>query len=62
MAEGTVLWFDAERGVGRTRCRTYCGHTQLDGGGHQILRQEDYPSFTVRHSESGPRAVGIYII
>ncbi|WP_214369269.1 cold-shock protein [Pseudonocardia sp. H11422] len=64
MAEGTVMWFDAERGVGRIAVdgggELLVHYTQIDGGGRQSLRENDRVSFTVQASESGPRAVRVY--
>jgi CspA family cold shock protein len=65
--DGTVKWFDAERGVGAILAD--CGGREvavsasdIDGGGQQSLRASARVAFTLLDAPRGPRAVRVWAL
>jgi cold shock protein len=57
MAEGTVLWFDDERGIGFITTSSgdeiFVHHASIDMEGFRSLSQGDQVSFTVEETSRG---------
>lgn len=65
MAQGTVKWFDAERGVGSIvpedgGAEVAVHQSGIDGGGRQSLRAGERVTFVVDESSTGARAAKVY--
>jgi CspA family cold shock protein len=63
MAEGTVLWFDDERGIGFITTSSgdeiFVHHASIDMEGFRSLSQGDQVSFTVEETSRGLEAKNV---
>src|SRR5690606_41584079 len=67
MAQGTVLWFDSEKGFGFIEQDgggpdVFVDYLELAGVRFRSLRERQRVTFDLRHSKSGPGAVGDRLI
>jgi cold shock protein len=66
MYYGTVVWFDAERGIGviaveDSGFEVPVRSAQIDGGGRQSLTAHTRVAFRLLEGLSGPRAAGVHV-
>ncbi|MBF6214454.1 cold-shock protein [Nocardia puris] len=67
MAQGTVMWFDSEKGFGFIAqdgggSDVFVDYLELEGSGFRSLAEGQRVQFELRHSKSGPEAVGVRVI
>ncbi|MGE0842965.1 cold-shock protein [Pseudonocardia sp.] len=64
MVDGTVTWFDPQRGIGvialEDGTEVAVSGSQIDGGGNQVLRPHDKVAFVLEDGPVGPHAVGVW--
>lgn len=64
MVDGTVTWFDPQRGVGvialEDGTEVAVSGSQIDGGGVQTLRPDDRVTFTLADGPDGLHAVEVW--
>jgi cold shock CspA family protein len=66
MHYGTVVWFDAERGIGMitvedSGVEVPVRSAQIDGGGRQSLTAHTRVAFRLLEGPGRPRAVGVHV-
>jgi CspA family cold shock protein len=65
MAQGTVKWFNDQKGFGFITCdgRDYfVHHTGIMGDGFKTLQEGAKVEFEIEKGEKGPRAVRVQVI
>jgi len=67
MVHGTVLWFDSEKGFGfigqdEGGPDVFVDYLELAGVGFRSLEEGQRVMFDLRHSKSGPEALGVRVI
>ena len=56
MAEGTVKWFNGEKGFG------FIAPAEIQGRGFRTLEENQRVSFEVGQGQKGPQATGVNVI
>ena len=64
MAQGTVKWFNAEKGFGFISQDdggndVFVHHSEIDAGGFRSLDEGQRVEFEVRQSDKGQKATGV---
>jgi CspA family cold shock protein len=64
MAQGTVKWFNAEKGFGfitpdEGGADLFVHHTAIQGGGFRTLDENQRVSFEVAQGQKGPQATNV---
>jgi CspA family cold shock protein len=64
MAQGTVKWFDGERGFGfiapdGDTKDVFVPYSQISGGGFRSLEENQRVQFDVEQGSRGPQATGV---
>ncbi|MDE3033542.1 MAG: cold-shock protein [Acidobacteriota bacterium] len=64
MAQGTVKWFNAEKGFGfitpdEGGSDLFVHHTAIQGGGFRTLNENQRVSFDVSQGQKGPQATNV---
>jgi len=64
MAEGTVKWFNGEKGFGFIAqddggADVFVHYSEIDGNGFRSLEEGQRVSFTVGQGNKGPQATGV---
>ena len=64
MAQGTVKWFNAEKGFGfitpdEGGADLFVHHTAIQGGGFRTLDENQRVSFEVAQGQTGPQATNV---
>ncbi|MET0135929.1 MAG: cold-shock protein [Kibdelosporangium sp.] len=63
MTQGTVKWFDSEKGFGflsrEVGPDVFVHYAQIEGTGHRSLDENQRVEFEVGHGPKGPRATSV---
>lgn len=64
MAQGTVKWFNEQKGFGFITpdgggADVFVHYSEIDGGGFRNLDEGQHVEFTVGQSAKGPQATGV---
>jgi len=64
MAEGTVKWFNSEKGFGFIApedgsADVFVHYSEIQGGGFKSLEENQRVEFNVEQGAKGPQAVGV---
>jgi CspA family cold shock protein len=64
MAQGTVKWFNDQKGYGFITCEDggkdcFVHHTGIEGNGFKTLQEGESVSFDVEQGNKGPQAVRV---
>jgi CspA family cold shock protein len=66
MANGTVKWFDDQKGYGFIEQEdgpdVFVHHTGISGTGFKSLKEGDRVSFEIEQGKKGPAAVDVTVI
>ncbi len=67
MANGTVKWFNAEKGFGfitpeDSGADVFVHYSEIQSGGYRTLEENQRVSYTVQQGPKGPQATGVTII
>jgi cold shock protein len=67
MAQGTVKWFNAEKGFGfitpdEGNKDVFVHYSEIQGSGFRSLEENQRVEFTVEQGAKGPQAVGVTAI
>ncbi|MET8774752.1 cold-shock protein [Nocardia sp. NPDC004654] len=67
MAQGTVMWFDTEKGFGFIAQDgggkdVFVDYLDLQGSGFRSLTAGQRVEFELRQSKSGPEAIGVRVV
>ncbi|MDT5091618.1 MAG: cold shock protein [Mycobacterium sp.] len=67
MAQGTVKWFNAEKGFGfitpdEGDKDVFVHYSEIQGGGFRSLEENQRVEFTIEQGAKGPQAVGVTAI
>jgi cold shock protein len=67
MAEGTVKWFNGEKGFGFIAqddggADVFVHYSEIDGNGFRSLDEGQRVSFTVGQGSKGPQATGVRVL
>jgi cold shock protein len=64
MAQGTVKWFNDQKGYGFITCEDggkdcFVHHTGIEGNGFKTLQEGESVSFDIEQGSKGPQAVRV---
>jgi CspA family cold shock protein len=62
MANGTVKWFNAEKGFGAPEdggADVFVHYSALNGGGYRSLEENQKVSFDITQGQKGPQATNV---
>ena len=67
MAQGTVKWFNGEKGFGFISqddggADVFVHYSEIDAGGYRSLDEGQRVEFTVGQGQKGPQAQGVRVI
>ncbi|MHA3023985.1 cold-shock protein [Mycobacterium sp. BMJ-28] len=67
MAQGTVKWFNSEKGFGFIApdggaADVFVHYTEISGNGYRSLEENARVQFEVEQGAKGPQAVGVSLI
>jgi CspA family cold shock protein len=67
MAEGTVKWFNSEKGFGFIApsdgtADVFAHYSEIQGGGFRNLEENQHVRFDIGQGAKGPQATGITVI
>ncbi len=67
MANGTVKWFNAEKGFGfitpeESGADVFVHYSEINAGGYRSLDENQRVSYTVTQGPKGPQATGVTIV
>lgn len=67
MAQGTVKWFNGEKGFGFISqddggADVFVHYSEIDAGGYRSLDEGQRVEFTVGQGQKGPQAQGVKVI
>ncbi|MGV0625553.1 cold-shock protein [Mycolicibacter minnesotensis] len=67
MAQGTVKWFNGEKGFGFIApdggsADVFVHYSEISGGGFRTLEENARVQFEVEQGPKGPQAVGVSVI
>ena len=67
MAQGTVKWFNAEKGFGFITpddggADVFVHYSEIQSGGYRTLEENQRVSYTVTQGPKGPQATGVAVI
>ena len=67
MVEGTVKWFNGEKGFGFIApadgsAAVFVHFSEIQGGGFRTLEENQRVSFEVGQGQKGPQATGVTVI
>jgi CspA family cold shock protein len=66
MAQGTVKWFNDQKGYGFIKREdgsdVFVHHTGINGSGFKTLREGDKVAFEIEQGRKGPAAVNVTVV
>jgi cold shock protein len=66
MAQGTVKWFNSEKGYGfisqTAGADLFVHYSQIDGGGYRNLEEGQQVEFEVGQGQKGPQATAVRVV
>jgi CspA family cold shock protein len=67
MAQGTVKWFNSEKGYGFISqdgggADIFVHYSEIDAGGFRSLEEGQHVQFEVGHGQKGPQATAVRVI
>lgn len=66
MAQGTVKWFNDQKGYGFIKREdgsdVFVHHTGINGSGFKTLREGDRVAFEIEQGRKGPAAVNVTVV
>ncbi len=66
MAQGTVKWFNSDKGFGFISNGdgpdVFVHHSEIDGGGHRGLEENQQVEFEITQGPKGPQATRVRVI
>jgi CspA family cold shock protein len=67
MAQGTVKWFNSEKGFGFIAPDTgdkdvFVHYSAIDGGGYRSLEENQRVDFTITQGQKGPQAEHVTVL
>jgi CspA family cold shock protein len=67
MAQGTVKWFNSEKGFGFITPESggadlFVHFSEIQGGGYKTLEENQRVQFEVGQGQKGPQATGVSVI
>jgi CspA family cold shock protein len=66
MTEGTVKWFNAEKGFGFIATTegpdVFVHYSEIDGGGFRSLEENQHVEFELTQGQKGPQASGVRVV
>jgi cold shock protein len=67
MAQGTVKWFNGEKGFGFIAQDdggkdVFVHYSEIDGGGFRNLDEGQRVEFTIGQGAKGPQATGVHVL
>ncbi|MBA2308183.1 MAG: cold-shock protein [Pseudonocardiales bacterium] len=67
MAQGTVKWFNAEKGFGFIApedggADVFVHYSEIQSGGFRSLEENQKVSFEIGQGNKGPQAIGVTVI
>ncbi len=67
MAQGTVKWFNSEKGFGFIAvdgggADVFVHYSEIDSGGYRSLDEGQHVAFEIGQGNKGPQATGVRVI
>jgi CspA family cold shock protein len=67
MAQGTVKWFNGEKGFGFIQqdgggADVFVHYSAIDGGGYRSLEEGQRVDFEITQGQKGPQASGVRVV
>ena len=59
MAQGTVKWFNPEKGFGFVTPDVFVHNSEIQAGGYRSLEENQKVSYTVTQGNKGPQATAV---